>query len=117
VADDGGPGACQNPEQDFWFRMSISRGVTPTNAAPFAYTPHKIQHVDPASGQVYKISACLGCTAFRRRRCGGCCCCCFMTVACTAAVPTAQAMSWQDGYECYGGRAVCVRVARARIGC
>jgi hypothetical protein len=63
-----------NPAQSLYFQMSISRGCVPNNAVPFAYVPHKAQHVDPVTGKVSKITV----------------------------VPAEQAMGWQDGYECYG---------------
>lgn len=59
-----------NPSQENWFSQSISRGCTPNNAVPFAYRPHKAQYVDPESGKVYSITV----------------------------VPSAMAMSWDDGY-------------------
>jgi hypothetical protein len=53
--------------------MQISRGCAPNNAVPYAFTPHYAKHVDPETGEEYKI----------------------------IVVPSAMAMSWQDGYECY----------------
>ena len=63
-----------NPAQLNWFSRSISRGVVPKNAVPFAYQPHYAKYVDPDSGTEYKV----------------------------IVVPTAQAMGWEDGYACYG---------------
>jgi len=63
-----------NPAQDDWLRISISRGCSPVNAYPFAYTPHRAKYVDPDTGQEYKI----------------------------IVVPTAQAISWEDGYAPIG---------------
>jgi hypothetical protein len=62
-----------NPEQSSYFKESISRGCTPNNAYPFSYRPHYAQYVDPDTGNVSKI----------------------------IVVPSAMAMSWQDGYACY----------------
>jgi hypothetical protein len=44
-----------NPPQANWYRLSISRGCSPVNAAPFAYQPHYARYVDPASGQEYRV--------------------------------------------------------------
>ncbi len=63
-----------NPSSADWFSLYISRGCTPTNAVPFAYTPHRARHIDPATGTSYDITV----------------------------IPVAQAMSWQDGYQMYG---------------
>jgi hypothetical protein len=63
-----------NPAQSAYFKESISRGCTPNNAYPFSYRPHYAQYVDPETGNVSKI----------------------------IVVPAAMAMSWVDGYECYG---------------
>ena len=62
-----------NTNQTNWFSESISRGCTPTNAYPYSYTPHHAQYVDPYTANVTKI----------------------------IAVPSAMAMSWDDGYACY----------------
>ena len=64
----------QNPAQKNYNRISIDRGVSPANAYPFAYRPHRARYVDPASGQAFTI----------------------------LVVPAAQAESWKDGYSCYG---------------
>ena len=63
-----------NKAQSNWFKQSISRGVTPTNAYPFSYTPHYAKYVDPLTNQESRI----------------------------IVVPAAMAMSWDDGYSCYG---------------
>ena len=63
-----------NPAQANWFSRTISRGCTPTNAYPYAYTPHAARYVDPDTGQDYRL----------------------------VVVPVAQAMSWEDGYQMYG---------------
>lgn len=58
------------PGVDFW-RRSIDRGCSPVAAYPFAYVPHRVQHVDPATGAVSSV----------------------------IAVPSDQALSWNDGYS------------------
>ena len=63
-----------NPASGSWFSLYIDRGCTPTNAVPFAYTPHRARHIDPDTGIPYDITV----------------------------VPVAQAMSWEDGYQMYG---------------
>jgi len=63
-----------NPVQEHWWRLQISRGCSPANAAPFAALPHWAQYVDPATGSVAKIQV----------------------------VPTDQALGWLDGYQCVG---------------
>jgi len=35
--------------------MQISRGCAPNNAVPYAFTPHYAKHVDPETGEEYKI--------------------------------------------------------------
>lgn len=62
-----------NPNQTNYYQMSISRGCVTQEAYPFSYTPHYAQHVDPSTGEVYKI----------------------------IVIPSPQGMSWMDGYECY----------------
>ncbi len=74
MCDPPNPADIQNPPQSNWFSKTIERGCTPTNAYPFAYQPHKAKHVNPETGQEYKITV----------------------------VPVAQAMSWSDGYQQYG---------------
>jgi hypothetical protein len=63
-----------NPPQSTWWSRTISRGCTPTNAAPFSMRPHQAQHVDPETGVVSTVTV----------------------------VPMEMAMSWQDGYQMYG---------------
>jgi hypothetical protein len=63
-----------NPAQDHWFSLTISRGCTPTDAAPFSFRPHYAQFVDPQTGTTSRV----------------------------IVVPVAMAMSWMDGYEMYG---------------
>jgi hypothetical protein len=63
-----------NPSQGFYHRMSIDRGCAPCNAAPFAYTPHRAQYVDPYSGAGQDL----------------------------VVVPAAQEFGWFDGYRCFG---------------
>jgi hypothetical protein len=53
-----------------WWSKFIDRGCSPTNAAPFAYRPHRARYVDPETGEVSEV----------------------------VVVPTAQAISWDDGY-------------------
>eukprot|EP00756_Hemistasia_phaeocysticola_P032911 Hpha_TRINITY_DN16436_c0_g16::TRINITY_DN16436_c0_g16_i1::g.164152::m.164152 len=67
-----------NPKQSSYYSQQISRGCRPNNAAPFAFQPHKAQHVDPETGKAAK-----------------------MTV-----VPAAMAVSWLDGYECIDTSAI-----------
>ncbi len=57
-----------------YFELTIPRGVTTRNAVPLAYRPHTIQYVDPYSGFISRM----------------------------IAVPTAQGMSWNEGYGPYG---------------
>lgn len=64
----------QNAAQANWLRTSISRGCSPVNAYPFAYTPHQGRYIDPASGTEYKL----------------------------VVIPADQALSWQDGYAPIG---------------
>jgi hypothetical protein len=63
-----------NPAQGKCNRMKIDHGVSPANAYPFAYTPHKAQFVDPETGEVFTL----------------------------IVVPAAHGESWKDGYSCYG---------------
>lgn len=63
-----------NPAQADYNRISIDRGVSPANAYPYAYRPHRARYVDPATGVAASI----------------------------VVVPAAQAESWRDGYSCYG---------------
>ncbi len=64
----------QNPAQGYYYSQSISRGVTTKVPVPYGLRPHKAQWVNPATGAV---------TA--------------MTV-----VPSANGMSWNEGYGLYG---------------
>ncbi|MDX2197828.1 MAG: carbohydrate-binding protein [Phycisphaerae bacterium] len=60
-----------NPPQSNWYRLSISRGCGPVNAAPFAYTPHYMRYVNPDTGQEHRV----------------------------IAVPADQSLGWLDGYN------------------
>ena len=62
-----------NPAQGQYNRISIDRGVSPANAYPYAYRPHRARYVDPATGAAKTV----------------------------VVVPAAQAESWKDGYSCY----------------
>ena len=62
-----------NPAQNRYYSMSISRGITTKEAYPFAYTPHYVRYVNPATGVATKM----------------------------VVIPMAQGMSWQDGYAPY----------------
>jgi hypothetical protein len=63
-----------NPAQVNYFRKQIDRGCSPATAMPFGYTPHRVQHIDPHTGQAYNV----------------------------VAVPAAQALGWDDGYSPLG---------------
>ncbi|MCA9249488.1 MAG: hypothetical protein KDA54_00015 [Phycisphaerales bacterium] len=63
-----------NPAQVNYFRKHIDRGCSPATAMPFGYTPHRVQHIDPNTGQAYNV----------------------------VAVPAAQALGWDDGYAPLG---------------
>lgn len=63
-----------NPAQGFYYRQTISRGCSPCNAAPLAYTPQQAQCVNPNNGAVEKL----------------------------VVVPAAQEFSWVDGYQSFG---------------
>ncbi|MHC4892278.1 MAG: hypothetical protein ACYTFV_02730 [Planctomycetota bacterium] len=67
-----------NPVGVNWWGKFIDRGCSPTNAVPFAYQPHRAQYVDPDSGEVSEV----------------------------IVVPTAQAISWDDGYGAIGSGAL-----------
>ena len=67
-----------NPPGAPYWRKFIDRGCSPANAYPFAYTPHRAQYVDPATGAVSSL----------------------------IVVPTAQAISWDDGYGQIGANAL-----------
>jgi hypothetical protein len=62
-----------NPAQGFYHAQTISRGVT-TRVPPFAFRPHRAEHVDPETGAVSSL----------------------------IVVPVAMAMSWNEGYGPYG---------------
>jgi len=64
----------RNPAQNDWYRVTISRGCSPANAYPYAYTPHRAKYIDPATGVEYAM----------------------------VVVPAAQAISWEDGYNPIG---------------
>jgi hypothetical protein len=63
-----------NPSQANWTNHTISRGVTLKVPYPYGFTPHRAQHVDPATGQVKSL----------------------------VVVPAANAMSWEEGYSLFG---------------
>ena len=44
-----------NPPQANYFRRAISVGCSPSEAHPFAFQPHYVQHVDPNTGSVTKL--------------------------------------------------------------
>lgn len=60
-----------NPAQTNYYRQQISRGCSPANAMPLAYTPQRTQYVDPETGTVHEI----------------------------IVIPCAQEFSWVDGYN------------------
>jgi len=74
MCDPPNPADQINTDQSNWFNKQISRGCGPTNAYPFSYQPHYAQHVDPETGQIYKIKV----------------------------IPVAMAMSWEEGAQSYG---------------
>ena len=74
MCDPPNPADQINTDQSNWFNKQISRGCGPTNAYPFSYQPHYAQHIDPESGQIYKIKV----------------------------IPVAMAMSWEEGAQSYG---------------
>ena len=63
-----------NPAQMNWTNHFISRGVTVKVPYPFGFTPHQLQHIDPATGQTTQL----------------------------VGVPMANAMSWDEGYGFFG---------------
>jgi len=63
-----------NPAQTNWTSHTISRGVTLKVPYPYGFTPHRAQHVDPATGQASSL----------------------------VVVPAANAMSWEEGYSLFG---------------
>lgn len=62
-----------NPAQglDRYVRFSISRGISPTAPAPFAFTPHRTEYINPDTGESQRL----------------------------IIVPADQALSWKDGYS------------------
>lgn len=44
-----------NPPQANYFKRDISVGCSPSEAYPFAFQPHYVQHVDPTTGNVTKL--------------------------------------------------------------
>lgn len=63
-----------NPAQANWTSHTISRGVTLKVPYPYGFTPHRAQHVDPATGVVKNL----------------------------VVVPAANAMGWEEGYSLFG---------------
>ncbi len=63
-----------NPAQASWTSHNISRGVTLKVPYPYGFTPHRAQHVDPATGVVKGL----------------------------VVVPAANAMGWEEGYSLFG---------------
>jgi hypothetical protein len=63
-----------NPAQASWTSHNISRGVTLKVPYPYGFTPHRAQHVDPATGIVKGL----------------------------VVVPAANAMGWEEGYSLFG---------------
>jgi hypothetical protein len=63
-----------NPAQTNYYRRTISRGCSPAEAAPFAFTPHRAQYVDPDTGTVSQVTI----------------------------VPCSQSLGWDDGYAPLG---------------
>ncbi|MGD9789596.1 MAG: GC-type dockerin domain-anchored protein [Phycisphaerales bacterium] len=65
-----------NPAQGAsgYYRQSIDRGCAPAEAYPFALTPRRAQHVDPATGVISSI----------------------------IVVPASQSLGWKDGYAPIG---------------
>ncbi len=59
-----------NPGGNNWFRQTISRGCSPAEAYPFAFTPRRAQYVNPETGAVSSI----------------------------IVVPASQSLGWYDGY-------------------
>jgi hypothetical protein len=63
-----------NPAQTDWTAHTISRGVTVKVPYPFGFTPQRLGHVDPVTGQTTTL----------------------------VGVPMSNAMSWDEGYGFYG---------------
>lgn len=57
-----------------WYRQSISRGCSPAEAVPLAYTPNRARYTDPSTGVASEI----------------------------IVVPCSQHMGWKDGYAPMG---------------
>ena len=74
MCDPPNPADQINSNQSNWFNKQISRGCGPTNAYPFSYQPHYAQHIDPETGQIFRIKV----------------------------IPVAMAMSWEEGAQSYG---------------
>ncbi|MCX5800139.1 MAG: T9SS type A sorting domain-containing protein [Candidatus Eisenbacteria bacterium] len=63
-----------NPAQGYYDNIRISRGVNVKTPVPFGFRPHYARYVDPSTGQAYSIKV----------------------------IPSADAMSWNEGYGMYG---------------
>ncbi len=63
-----------NPAQGTYTNHSISRGVTLRIPYPFGFTPHRAEHIDPATGAVSSL----------------------------VVIPAANAMGWEEGYGLFG---------------
>ncbi|MBL6998152.1 MAG: hypothetical protein ISR75_06925 [Phycisphaerales bacterium] len=63
-----------NPAQGSYFRLTIDRGVSPAEAAPFAYQPHYAKYVNPSTGAESRV----------------------------IIVPCSQSLGWVDGYSPIG---------------
>lgn len=63
-----------NPAQGDYFRLTIDRGVSPAEAAPFAYQPHYAQYTNATTGETSKV----------------------------IVVPCSQSLGWVDGYSPMG---------------
>ena len=63
-----------NPAQGYYYGIYISRGVTVKVPPPYGYRPHYARYVDPDTGEESKL----------------------------VVVPSANAMSWDEGYGLYG---------------
>ncbi len=72
--DPPNPADQTNPAQSSWTSHTISRGVTVKVPYPFGFTPQRLGHVDPATGQATTL----------------------------VGVPMSNAMSWDEGYGFYG---------------
>lgn len=63
-----------NPAQSYYHRVAISRGCAPAEAAPFSFTPHRAQFINPSTGAASEI----------------------------VVVPCSQSLGWKDGYAPLG---------------